>query len=166
MCRWFCSNIHNGIKSPKKKMRRDLTALCIVKQSLNRPTRALIIKVRSFCQRPNVTLCLKETLLQSPFQCQIIFFILIHIFAAYWTLLLSQRFCLSAVHKIIYFVSACSWLIRLQIFFSFSDKQVQASWGWDFIYISLSTLSSFLPDLWGPTNHPPWLEKQLFHFQS
>lgn len=103
----------------EKKMCRDLTALCIVKQSLNRPTRALIIKVRSFCQRPNVTLCLKEILLQSPFQCQIIFFILICIFFMYWTLLLSQRFCLSTVHKIIYFVSACSWLIRLQIFFFF-----------------------------------------------
>lgn len=97
----------------RKKMCRDLTPLCIVKQRLSRPTRALVIKVRSFCQRPNVALCLKEILLQSPFQCQTIFFILICIFSLYWTLLLSQRFCLSAMHKIIYFVSACSWLIQL-----------------------------------------------------
>lgn len=64
----------------RKKMCRDLTPLCIVKQRVNRQTKALVIKVRSFCQRPNVALCLKEILLQSPFQCQIIFFIFICIF--------------------------------------------------------------------------------------
>lgn len=74
------AQIYTMESTHRRKMCKDLTALCIVKQSLNRPTRALIIKVSSFCQRPNVTLCLKEILLQSPFQCQIIFFILIRIF--------------------------------------------------------------------------------------
>ena len=97
----------------KKKVCRDLTPLCIPKQRLNRQTRALVIKVRSFCQRPNIALCFKE-----------IFFIFICIFFQY----IEQVFFLSD-----YIYPQCIWLHILLlhvsdlfnfscVFFSFSDK--------------------------------------------